>query len=192
MRPTPLQSGKFIIAAGIATALLTAAGTGPAAAAQNDGKGSSAPLIESAAAEKATYGKKRVMQLTAVDFSPVGTGAEYKYCGDGGVCATAGSEYFNAGLRLPAGTKILKIIVYVNPNGSSIDASFTRYKPTVPTYQIIKETSSSSGTAVETVPIKAVHVLQKGWNYRIDNIRLSAGQATLYGAKVIYRERETN
>ncbi|WP_436637064.1 hypothetical protein [Microbaculum sp. FT89] len=187
-----LQTRNVFIAAGIAAALLTAAGTGPAAAAQNEGKGSGAPLVEPAAKEKVTYGKKQILQLTAVDFAPVGTGADYKYCGDGGVCATAGSEYFNTGLRLPAGTRILKVIVYVNPNGSPVDVSFTSYKPTVPTYQIIKEASSTAGTAVEAVPIKVGHVLRKGWNYRVDNIRLSAGQATLYGAKVVYRERETN
>lgn len=178
---------KSAFAACILAALALTAGAGTATAGQNDGLKASTPATAPEAKKKVKYGKNQILELGAIDFSPVGTGADYKYCTYGGVCITAGVEYFNAGLRLPVGAKIIKIIVYLNPNGTNISVSVDRYSPMGQMYETIGHTTSTAGTQVEALTMVVKKVVEKGWNYRIDDLQLALGGADLYGATVIYK-----
>ena len=131
-----------------------------------------------------------VQSLGAIDFQPAGfpTGLTYQYVVPGGVRVTAGTTFFNAGLRLPVGATIMGAKVFVNPNGAVVNAAIERYDPLAATFEDLIFASSTNGSVPETINLPLTHVVEAGWNYRIDNVFLQAGAtaATLYGAEVTY------
>jgi hypothetical protein len=139
-----------------------------------------------AAAPKA-LGPVTILQLGGIDFLPIGS-ATYAYAGAGGVLVTTGSQFFNAGLRLPAGSRLLTVLVYINPNGAARTMTVTRYRPSnPPVFEDLASASSTNGNVVEAVLLTVNKDIPPGWNHRISNLNLSAGGAILYGAKVRYR-----
>ena len=133
------------------------------------------------------FGPVTVLELGGIDFHPIGS-ATYAYVSPGGVSVTSGSQFFNAGLPVPVGSRILTVAVYLNPNGVQRSFTVTRYKPRNPTtFENLASGTSTAGTAVEFVSMQFKHDVAVAWNYRISNLLLSAGGAIVYGARVRYR-----
>jgi hypothetical protein len=165
------------------------AGASIAAVAQTPRQNGPAKTYRSLPGDRVTpqaLGPVTILQLGAIDFQPVGN-ATYEYVTPGGVRVTSGSQYFNAGLRLPAGSRLLAVNVYINPNGVSRLITVTRYRPSDPAFKTLASASSTSGSVVEAVTLTVQQDIAPGWNYRIDNTRLSVDGAILYGARVRYR-----
>lgn len=160
----------------------------PATAETTGQDGAIAPVTRDKSADKAAptaLGPKMILEIGSIDFHPI-RDANYSYVTPGGVTMATGSEYLNAGLPLPVGAKIIRVIVFVNPNGSALSANVTRYNPLGPTFENLGNGGSTAGNAPESFKIPVGAIVQKGWNYRISNLNISAG-TVLYGARVIYR-----
>lgn len=177
----------FALIGAAAFALASASIAAVAQSPQQRGTPEADQVLPGDAVTAEALGPVTILQLGAIDFQPVGT-ATYEYVVPGGVQVTAGSQYFNAGLRLPAGSRLLTVDVYINPNGVSRFITVTQYRPTdPPTFVTAASANSTNGTVVEAVRLNLQKDMAAGWNYRIDNVNLSAGGAILYGAKVRYR-----
>jgi hypothetical protein len=177
-----------------AAGIVTATGVGLAGSAdaatdgdQNDGL-APVPSAPPRAIDAHDLANPIVQTLGAIDFQPANAAAAlaYAYVIPGGVQVTAGSAFFNAGLRLPVGATIIGAKVFVNPNGGGVSPHIERYDPLVPAFEDLTSGSSTTGTSPELVNLPLTHVVQAGWNYRIDNIVLASGGAILYGAEVTY------
>jgi hypothetical protein len=180
-------------AAGVATAGgIGLAGSAVAAPGdQNDGLASGPSASPTATPARTEDLVNPVVQsLGAIDFQPANfpAGLVYVYVVPGGVRVTAQGAFFNCGLRLPVGATIMGAKVFVNPNGGGVNAAIERYDPLAATFEDLIFASSTNGSVPETINLPLTHVVQAGWNYRIDNVFLTSGAtgATLYGAEVTY------
>ena len=104
-----------------------------------------------------------VQSLTASDFIGLDN-SMYSYESPGGIRVTAGAPtFFDADLRLPVGATIVGATVFLNPSGISRVVRLTRYRPLpAPTYEDLVEAFSSTGAAVEAVPV-SVDPHRRGW-----------------------------
>ena len=151
------------------------------------------PLTIAAFATDAEAAKKWgpviTQHLGAIDFQPVEFigSLTTDYVTPGGVRVTGGETYYNAPIRLPVGTKVLSIEVFLNPNGISADIAVHRYHPKKLKSAEVAATTSTNGTEVEGVFMDISEVVKDKWNYRIDSLYMIPDGHILYGAKITYR-----
>jgi hypothetical protein len=126
-----------------------------------------------------------VVALAAVDFQPESSDS-YASFGNGSVRATSGNGRFAADLRLPVGSRLLNVRVYLDPNGLARDVFLRRVRPLQPLGENLAHASSTVGTAVETVTLALGHDVEGDWNYQIV-AHLGNTGADLYGARIRYR-----
>lgn len=188
MQSEPTLSRRNLLTGIGSAGIMAAGGMGLALAADpatQDGATSRTVKIPLTTAPEA-FGPVTVLELGGIDFQPVGS-ATYAYVSPGGVRVTSGSQFFNAGLPLPVGSRILSVAVYLNPNGAQRVVHVTRYRPLNPIFQTLASGVSTAGTSVEIVSMVFRHDVADRWNYRISNLSLTEGGAIVYGARVRYR-----
>jgi hypothetical protein len=132
------------------------------------------------------FGPVSVLALGAIDFQPDSSNS-YVFVAPGGVRATSGFGRFLAGLRLPVGSRILGVRVYLNPNGQSRDVFLLRFRPRNLGAELLASATSTAGNAVETVSLAlSHHDMQDDWSYHL-GAHIENGGAHLYGARIRYR-----
>jgi hypothetical protein len=131
------------------------------------------------------FGPNTIVALGAVDFQPDSSDS-YVSFGAGGVRATSGSGRFVADLRLPVGSRLRNIQVYLNPDGLVRDVFLRRVRHLNPLGENLAHAISTPGADVERVTLAFVHDVEDDWNYQIVAHLGNAG-AYLYGARIRYR-----
>jgi hypothetical protein len=135
------------------------------------------------------YGPMTALELSATDFVPVFS-VDYGAVAIAGVQVVSGEpSSFHAALHLPIGTRIKSVFVYIDPNGAQQRVFFVRYRPIEGLEEIGPLISSTAGTEIEEVPIPVNQIVEKEWIYRVAVSNLTAGGASLHGARVEYRLR---
>jgi hypothetical protein len=89
-------------------------------------------------------------------------------------------------LRLPVGSRILNIRVYLDPNGQSRDVFLRRVRSLDASGDLLASASSTAADEVETVTLALTHDVEDDWNYQIV-AHIQSGGAYLYGARIRYR-----
>lgn len=145
----------------------------------------------SAGAELSPSSAEQVTEaIASIDFHPISSSPalSYAYVGSGGFQVTAGDGFFNADLRVPVGSRITGVQVFLNPNGSSRSASVARHRTAAPPdfESVGPPTASTNGSALEAIVIPVDHVVEAGWTYRITDLFMSVSGPILYGAQVTY------
>ncbi len=174
-------------AAGVAGASgLTFSGVAAGALPDDPNGGTPAQPSPSPAVDTRDLPNPVVLPLSAGEFHPL-SDTDYEYVSPGGVrLANAPGTWFDADVKLPVGATITGAEAYLNPNGAPRLVQLVRYDPRVPTFENLVSQLSTSGTAIETVPLAVTHTVEAGWNYKFGQVRLDVGAAVLYGGRITY------
>lgn len=180
------------IGAGAITLGVTGASGGASGSDEQNG-GTFTAVEQGPAFSAMTSADHVVLHLGAIAFQPVSS-ADYEYIPPGGVRVTNvvnNSAFFNADLRLPAGSTIMSARVFLNPNnGTPRNCRITRYQPLTPAFETVANGNSTNGLGIEAFDLAisggGTHVIDAEFNYRFDNLQLAANGAILYGAEVTY------
>jgi hypothetical protein len=164
MEPTPALTRRHVLGGMAGIIAATASGVAPA---------------------PAQFGPVTIVGLGGVDFQPDSSDS-YVDVAPGGVRATSGNGRFAADLRLPVGSRLLNIRVYLNPNGLARDVFLRRVRPLNPLGENVAHASSTVGADVESVTLALAHDVEDDWNYQVV-AHLGNGGADLYGARIRYR-----